>query len=216
MRLNKYIALHTGVSRRRADQLIKNGEVLINDEPAQIGKEVSIKDKITVSGLEIKASYKITTIMLNKPVGYVVSRNGQGSKTVYDLLPKEFHNLKPIGRLDKDSSGLILLTNDGDLANKLTHPSHRKEKVYEVDLDKSLTPEDKTRIETGVLLEDGKSSLKLKVLRDKIYEVRISEGRNRQIRRTFAALDYKVTKLHRTGFGEYNFKDLQIGNWKNI
>jgi 23S rRNA pseudouridine2605 synthase len=119
MRLNKYIAFHTGLSRRRVDQLIKDGKVMVNTKPASLGQEISAQDKVAVDGLEVKSAGKITTIMLNKPAGYVVSRNGQGSKTIYDLLPEEFHNLKPIGRLDKDSSGLLLLTNDGALANEL-------------------------------------------------------------------------------------------------
>jgi 23S rRNA pseudouridine2605 synthase len=213
MRLNKYLAFHTGLSRRRVDKLIQDGKVLVNSQPASLGQEVSSQDKILLNGLEVKLQTKTVTMMLNKPAGYVVSRDGQGSKTIYDLLPPEFHNLKPVGRLDKDSSGLLLLTNDGDLANELTHPSHQKEKVYMVELNKPLLPEDKTKIGQGVMLDDGPSKLRLKGSGKK-WEVKMHEGRNRQIRRTFVALGYKVVKLHRTKFGEYFLDRLTIGKYK--
>jgi 23S rRNA pseudouridine2605 synthase len=215
MRLNKYIAFHTGSSRRYVDQLIKDSKVQVNDHPASLGQDVDEYDKIIVNGLQISTKTKTVIIIMNKPVGYICSRNGQGSKTIYDLLPPELHNLKPVGRLDKDSSGLLLLTNNGDLANKLTHPSHQKTKIYEIELDQSLSAEDKIKIEHGIKLEDGMSKLNLKGAQEK-WEVIMYEGRNRQIRRTFAALGYKVTKLHRTHFAQYKINDLQIGKWKNI
>jgi 23S rRNA pseudouridine2605 synthase len=145
MRLNKYIAFHTGSSRRYVDQLIKDSKVQVNDHPASLGQDVDEYDKIIVNGLQISTKTKTVIIIMNKPVGYICSRNGQGSKTIYDLLPPELHNLKPVGRLDKDSSGLLLLTNNGDLANKLTHPSHQKTKIYEIELDQPLSAEDKIR-----------------------------------------------------------------------
>jgi 23S rRNA pseudouridine2605 synthase len=172
-------------------------------------------DKVEVSGLKIKHKVKLITILLNKPTGYVCSRNGQGSKTIYELVPEDLHHLKPVGRLDKDSSGLLLMTNDGHLANDLTHPSHQKQKVYLVELDRQLSPEDAKQIESGINLEDGLSQLNLKQLSGGIIEVKIYEGRNRQIRRTFAAVDYKVEKLHRTHFGNYSLKLLPSGKWKN-
>jgi 23S rRNA pseudouridine2605 synthase len=217
MRLNKYIALHTGVGRRRADQLIKDGKVMLNGEPAVLGLDFEGGDQITINGLEVDGRVKVMTIMLNKPEGYVCSRNGQGSKTVYDLLPKELHNLKPVGRLDKDSSGLLLLTNDGKLANKLTHPSHKKEKIYELRLENSLTKEDLDRItKASVELKDGPSKFKVNYLNDKGTKLKVTmhEGRNRQIRRTFAALGYKTEKLHRTQFGKYQLNSLASGKWK--
>jgi 23S rRNA pseudouridine2605 synthase len=234
MRLNQYIALHTGISRRRADQLIKDEKVLVNNGPASLGHIVSDQDKVVVNGLEIKIKPKITTIILNKPVGYVVSRNGQGSKTIYDLLPPELHNLKPVGRLDKDSSGLLLLTNNGTLANELTHPSNKKEKIYEVETDKPLKHEDFEKIiKNGVNIGDDKLSRFQLVASSKQQEVSktaskhpsyflpstyywratLTEGRNRQIRRTFEALGYKVTKLHRTQFGEYKLSELRLGTF---
>jgi 23S rRNA pseudouridine2605 synthase len=223
MRLNQYIALHTGISRRRADELIKSSKVLVNHRQPQLGQIVEAEDKIEVNGLELKKIPKLTTIMLNKPVGYVCSRAGQGSRTIYDLLPKRLHHLKPAGRLDKDSSGLLIMTNDGHLANQLTHPHHQKKKVYEVELDKPLTREDKNKIEEGVMLKDGLSRLEvtdygLEQGSDKTvtYRVAMHEGRNRQIRRTFAALGYNITKLHRTHFGSYTLENLKAGKNKII
>jgi 23S rRNA pseudouridine2605 synthase len=145
--------------------------------------------------------------MMNKPVGYVVSRNGQGSPTIYSLLPLQYHKLKPVGRLDKASSGLLLLTNDGNLANDLTHPSKQKVKIYEISLNLPLQPLHRQMIsDHGIELEDGNSKLQLERREegnDKDWTVTMHEGRNRQIRRTFGALGYDVTKLHRTQFGPY-------------
>jgi 23S rRNA pseudouridine2605 synthase len=214
MRLNQYIALHTGISRRSADKLIKEGRVSVNGQAPLIGHQVEPHDKVEVSGLKIKHKIKLVTIILNKPAGYVCSRAGQGSKTVYELIPEEMSHLKPVGRLDKDSSGLLLMTNDGSLANQLTHPYHQKRKIYEVRLSKSLTPHDKANIEVGVDLEDGPSNLELKGSGAK-WSVIMHEGRNRQIRRTFAALGYKVEKLHRIQFGNYSLEDIPSGKWKN-
>jgi pseudouridine synthase len=219
MRINKFIAQATGLSRRAADQAIESGRVQINQQPAQLGDTASSEDTVTLDGQPIAAPSRTTTIMLNKPFGYVCSRNGQGSETIYELLPAEFHALKPVGRLDKDSSGLLLLTNDGDLAEKLTHPRYAKEKIYQVKLNKNLSPADQIRLQRGIKLEDGPSVLRFKVLPNNdlpTYEVRLSEGRNRQIRRTFAALGYTVTKLHRTQFGPYQLGSLSAGTFSTI
>jgi pseudouridine synthase len=215
MRLNRFIALATGHSRRSADKLIAEGKVAINGGQASLGATVNPEDTITIAGKPIVAGITKTTIILNKPVGYVCSRNGQGSITVYDLLPEEFHRLKPVGRLDKDSSGLLLLTNDGELANKLTHPRYSKQKIYKVTLNKNLPERDRHTIQKGVTLEDGPSRLKLDG-HGKNWHVTMQEGRNRQIRRTFAALDYKVTTLHRIQFGDYHLDNLGPGKIKNI
>ncbi len=211
MRLNQFIAHATGLSRRSADKAIEAGSVAVNGQPASLGQQVSEKDEVTYKGQPVSIG-KTVTIMLNKPVGYVCSRDGQGSQTVYDLLPAEFQSLKPVGRLDKDSSGLLLLTNDGKLANELTHPSFAKEKVYEVELNKNLSETDQKAIQQGVELEDGISKLKLTGA-DKQWTVRMSEGRNRQIRRTFEKLGYRVDKLHRTNFGDYSLSGVSSGNF---
>ncbi len=214
MRLNRYVALASGLSRRAADQAITDKRVKVNGVLAELGQIIDDKDSMSLDGTDLRL-VKLQAIVLNKPVGYVCSRDGQGSKTIYDLLPAEFHTLKPVGRLDKDSSGLLLLTNDGKLANSLTHPSNQKEKVYKVQLDKPLEAEHKFRIEQGVELADGLSRLRLSG-QDKDWIVRMNEGRNRQIRRTFSALGYEVTKLHRTQFGPYKLNRLISGKFDQI
>lgn len=214
MRINKYVALATGVSRRQADKLIVSDKVSINDRIARLGDSVDEKDVIKLDGKKISAQ-EFTTIALNKPVGYVCSRQGQGSKTIYDLLPQEFYNLKPIGRLDKESSGLILLTNDGTLAQKLSHPSNNKQKVYKITLNKILTKNKQEMIKRGVDLNDGKSTLKINGS-GKSWTVTMSEGRNRQIRRTFSAIGCNVVKLHRTQFGEHKLGNIKAGSFVKI
>lgn len=211
MRINVYIAQATGLSRRAADQAIVAGRVTVNGKPTELGTTVSTTDEVVLDKHPITPAVKSLTIMLNKPVGYVVSRDGQGSPTVYNLLPDEYHHLKPVGRLDKDSSGLLLLTDDGQLANQLTHPSYNKTKVYEITLDKPLVAGDKARIENGVKLSDGISQLQIENVNGKSFTVTMREGRNRQIRRTFATLGYTVAKLHRTSFGDYTLDDLPSG-----
>ncbi|MCA9329627.1 rRNA pseudouridine synthase [Candidatus Saccharibacteria bacterium] len=209
MRLNKYIALATGLSRRAADLTIKNKQIFINDNLADTGQSVSLNDVVKLNNIVIKPSV-FQTILLNKPTGYVVSRNGQGSKTIYDLLPQKFHALKPIGRLDKDSSGLLILTNDGNLANKLTHPSNQKSKVYKISLDKSLQDKHRRQINRGIELSDGISTMNIRG-QNKEWTVTMSEGRNRQIRRTFKSIGYNVLKLHRIQFGEYQLNNIASG-----
>lgn len=217
MRLNKFIAQTTGASRRAADKMIEAGKVTVNGTQAELAQQVGDSDAVALDGKQLILTEKHQTILLNKPVGYVCSRDGQGSKTIYDLLPKELHRLKPVGRLDKDSSGLLLMTSDGELANMLTHPKFQKEKVYNITLNKSLEPEDKLRISVGVKLEDGYSSLRLKELEnEQTWQVTMTEGRNRQIRRTFEALGYKVVKLQRLQFGDFRLGKLALSDYADV
>jgi 23S rRNA pseudouridine2605 synthase len=212
MRINKYVAQATGLSRRKADEIIANQEVSINNQIAKLGDEIKPGDTVKHGTKLLGLKPKTITILINKPAGYVCSRRGQGSQTIYDLLPETLRHLKPAGRLDKDSSGLLLMTDDGDLAYALTHPSFQKEKVYEIELDKPLRPASRQLIEQGVELEDGPSKLKLNG-KHKNWTVTMNEGRNRQIRRTFAAAGYSVTKLHRTKFGNFMLEKLEVGKF---
>ena len=214
MRINKYVALSSKLSRRSADKAIEAGSVKVNGKPVIAGYNVQPKDVITLNGSKLLIPTS-TTIIFNKPTGYVVSREGQGSETIYDLLPEDLSLLNPVGRLDKGSSGLLLLTNDGQLAQELTHPSHQKDKVYLLDLYMRLSPADQKAIETGVELEDGISKLKLQGA-DKSWQVTLSEGRNRQIRRTFAKLGYTVAKLHRIQIGKIKLGNLKPGKWEKL
>ena len=216
-RLNKFVALALGVSRRQADELIEQGRVTVNDQPAKLGQRITTTDIIRHGNKRLTAQTH-QLILLHKPVGYLCSRASQGgAPTIYELLPKSLHHLKPVGRLDKDSSGLILLTNDGDFAHQMTHPSFYKIKHYLVTLDQPLQPLHQQMInDFGVQLPDGPSQLTLERQHegdDHRWIVQMSEGRNRQIRRTFAALGYTVTKLHRTDFGNYSLGDIKRGEF---
>jgi len=221
MRINKFLAQTTGMSRRAADQVIADGKVLVNEQPASTGHNVVAGDVVHYDNKNYSLAdlpQDSTTILMHKPVGYVVSRDGQGSRTVYDLLQSKYHNLKPIGRLDKDSSGLLLLTDDGDLANRLTHPKYQKTKRYQVRLDTALQPLHRQMIsDYGITLEDGPSRLELERQTDgddTAWAITMKEGRNRQIRRTFAALGYTVTRLQRTDFGDYHLGDVAAGAYR--
>lgn len=220
MRINKFVALATGISRRAADDALAVGRVTVNGRTPSPGQDVRTNDKVTLDGKSITTDVKLQTILLNKPVGYVCSRNGQGSKTIYELLPTELHHLKPVGRLDKDSSGLLLLTNDGHLANELTHPSHHKLKIYEVTLNKPLQPLHRQMIsDKGILLEDGVSKFELERQaegNETTWIVKMHEGRNRQIRRTFEALGYTVAQLHRTAFGPYQLNTTPTAGYVSL
>ncbi|GAC1392291.1 MAG: pseudouridine synthase [Candidatus Saccharimonadales bacterium] len=218
MRINKYVALATGMSRRAADIALADKRVTINGAPSQIGQDVDHNDRVLLDTKHIQIkTVAFQTILLNKPYGYVCSRDGQNSKTVYDLLPKELHQLKTVGRLDRNSTGLLLLTNDGVLNQKLTHPRYKKIKKYQVELDKNLEPLHHQMInDIGVHLEDGNSKLVLQrhfQNDNKHWVVEMSEGRNRQIRRTFESIGYKVLKLHRISFGPYVLQDIPSGKY---
>jgi 23S rRNA pseudouridine2605 synthase len=206
MRLNKYVALALGVSRREADEMVLAGRV------EQRGEEV------WVDGKAVKPKPYVY-LALHKPTGYVSSRRAQtAAPTIYELLPEKYHHLKPVGRLDKDSSGLILLTNDGDYAQAMTHPRYAKMKLYEVTLDRALQPLHHQMIaDYGVKLTDGVSKFEMASLADKKHWlVTLKEGRNRQIRRTFGALGYTVTGLHRTQFGSFALDGLAPGEFTEI
>ena len=221
IRLNKFLAEKLGLSRREADNFIANGKVLINNQTAVLGARITENDKITVDGKNVDNSpSEYIYIMFNKPIGYVSSRKAQGNApTLYALLPEKYKYLKTVGRLDKNSSGLILLTNDGDFAFSHTHPKFYKLKTYIVTLDHVLEPLHQQEIsDFGIQLEDGPSKLFLSKLNNERteWQVEMSEGRNRQIRRTFAALGYEVTKLHRIEFGAYKLGDLKPGKFIEV
>lgn len=221
MRLNKFIATATGTSRREADLLIASGRITIDGTVATLGDRASDGSTIQLDHKRLTLPTESTLIMLYKPVGYVSSRRAQArdARTLYELLPPELQKLKTVGRLDQNSSGLILLTDNGDFAFQMTHPKFAKTKVYEVALDQSLEPLHQQMIaDIGVTLEDGPSRLHLEKLGDqrKTWRVTMSEGRNRQIRRTFRALGYTVTKLHRTHFGNLALGNLKPGQWQKL
>ncbi len=203
------------MSRRAADEAVAQGRVTINGQPAKLGDSVSSTDQVTFDKSPVSPKAADMTVMFHKPVGYVCSRDGQGSRTVYELLPYDMQDLRMVGRLDKDSSGLLILTSDGQLAHQLTHPGFQKKKVYDIMLDKALQPKDVETIQQGIKLEDGLSLLQLKGA-GKGWQVTMYEGRNRQIRRTFEQLGYTVVKLHRTVFGPYRLGGLAAGQTRTV
>lgn len=245
IRLNKFLAERLGISRREADEAIAAGRVTIDDQKATLGARLEFEKidkmpKVCYNGNIVPSETDFLYLAFNKPVGYVCSRHAQGSApTLYEILPKEYQKLKSVGRLDKDSSGLILLTNDGDFAFKMTHPKFQKEKQYEVTLDRPLEPLHQQMIsDYGVMLDDGPSRFTVirtagvtaaeGVPRESLagedssrqdpcsYVAILREGRNRQIRRTFAALGYRVTALHRTTFGPFALTGLAPGKYELI
>lgn len=220
-RLNKFLAFHLGISRRKADELIDQGMVAIDGTPAQLGARVTTSQSVTVGKKLVNRKQSYTYLAFHKPVGYVCSRRRQGdTPTIYELIPKQYHHLKPVGRLDADSSGLILLTDDGDFAQAMTHPKYYKLKRYEVSIDHELEPLHQQMVnDFGVQLEDGPSKLTIERQSDnsrRDWLVTMSEGRNRQIRRTFSSLGYTVTRLHRTHFGEYQLSHLKTGMYEIV
>ncbi len=197
MRLNKFIAASTVLSRRAADAAINDGRVTVNSLPPKQGVDIADTDEVRLDGELISPRQGHTTIMLNKPVGYVCSRDGQGSHTIFELLPAEYQRLQPIGRLDKDSSGLLLLTDDGEFANQLTHPRYEKAKIYEVTLDKPLEPLHQQMIsDHGINLEDGLSRFSISKIDSHALDAGGEQGAGGIRRRASTSLETKKDYNH--------------------
>ena len=219
MRINKFIANSGYCSRRSADLLLENGKVFVNGKVAQKGLDVSEDDEIVVEGKEISLEKEKRYFLLNKPVGYASTlKDPFEDKVVVDLIESK-ERIYPVGRLDKDSFGLLLLTNDGDLAFKLTHPSHNVEKEYIVKVDKTLKESDLKKLSNGIMLE-GKITRKARFeifdFKNNMAKVFLKEGRNRQIRKMFKTLDYEVVSLERIAFGKIKLGNLKIGNYREL
>lgn len=215
MRLNHFIASATDLSRRAADLAIRQGRITVDGQPGKVGQNIQASQVVTCDGQTIQTRLHQATILLHKPVGYVSSRRQQGShSTVFDLLPPDLQHLQIAGRLDQDSSGLLVLTSDGQLLYTLTHPKFAKVKTYEVTLTRPLSDQDRQRLTEGVVLSDGLSQLFVTAVEGRHVVLNLSEGRNRQIRRTFGALDYGITRLHRTSIGPYQLANLPAGEWQ--
>ena len=213
--LNAAIAERSHYSRRHASELIKHGRVWVNGQLAHIGDRVSLDAKIQIDG-EALTSQPLLYVALNKPVGYECSKQPQGKNpSVYNLLPAEYHNLNYAGRLDVDSRGLVIFTNDGQWLQELTHPSYAIKRVYDIKLNKPLSSEHKKLICEGVELEDGISRLEL-TGHDMNWQASLKEGRKRQVRRTFKELGYIVTDLKRIRHGKVLLDDLKEGAYALI
>jgi 23S rRNA pseudouridine2605 synthase len=227
LRLNKFISNSGHCSRRAADDLIASGKVLVNNVPVkQMGTQVDpLIDQVRIKGGPIIAQPKKTLILLmNKPKGYVCTKKDVFAKrTVYELLPDEFQNLFSIGRLDKDSEGLLVFTNNGELAQKLSHPKFEKEKVYRVHVRGKVVDDDIEQIEKGMtLLEYKTAPAKAEIIwynekeNRTILEITLKEGKKRQIRNMFLALKKPVKKLVRISFGKYKLNKMKPGDWMRM
>lgn len=220
IRLNKYIANAGICSRREADVFIKSGNVKVNGAViSQMGYLVQPTDKVQFDGKEISSEKKVY-VLLNKPKGFITTLDDEkGRKTVMELVANATSaNIKPVGRLDRATTGLLLFTNDGDLAAQLTHPSYGVRKIYHAVLDKKLKLADFHKIQDGLILEDGfiqvdEISYVENAPQNEIG-IRIHSGRNRIVRRIFEALGYEVEKLDRVSFAGLTKKDLPRGHWR--
>lgn len=219
MRINKFLADCGVASRRGSDQLIADGVVKINGRICKPGDDVDVNsDSVTVNGKIVKAVKKYDYYIMNKPKGYICSvKDEKGRKTVLDLLPNNNKRLFPVGRLDYDSEGLLILTNDGDLTFKLTHPKNEIPKTYLVKTEKPVTDADLTKLRSGVII-DGVKTKKCNV---KLLEttqgssrltVTITEGRNRQIRKMFEQVGNNVDFLKRIKIGDLTVSGLNRGD----
>ncbi len=220
LRINKFIAQSLNISRRKAEELISSGQIKFNNKLAVLTDRVGESDIVYYKNKIIETP-KLETILikLNKPLGYVCTHSAQGGDpTIFKLLPEMFSSLKIVGRLDKDTSGLVLLTNNGDLAHRLMHPSFKKHKVYEAQLSRDLSLVEIEMISTrGVDIgEQRESSFKIKRVVNQTYNLTLEEGRNRQIRRTFNTLGIEVIKLKRLSLGEYELGELKDGEFQSI
>ena len=222
IRLNKYIANAGICARRQADQYIAAGNVEVNGKPmTELGYRVQPTDVVKFDGKNISAEKK-EYILLNKPKGFITTtQDEKGRKTVMDLVAGAAQgNIKPVGRLDRLTTGLLLLTNDGELMKKLTHPSHGVRKIYHVVLDKKLALSDFHKIQEGLTLEDGFIQVDdISFVEGSPHNelgVKIHSGRNRIVRRIFESLGYVVEKLDRVVFAGLTKKDLPRGHWRPL
>ena len=216
MRLNAYLARAGVASRRRADELIKAGRVRVNGEPGRLNTFVQTGDRVEVDG-EPVAAQRLAYVLLHKPAGTVTTaQDPQGRPTVVDLvdLPER---VVPVGRLDVDTTGALLLTNDGPLAHRLAHPRYGVEKTYEVDVEGEPDGTALRALAEGVELEDGRTApARVRRLAPTTIELTIHEGRNRQVKRMFDAIGHPVRRLHRSAYAGLTLEGLEPGRWREL
>jgi 23S rRNA pseudouridine2605 synthase len=216
MRLNAYLARAGVASRRKADDLIKAGRVTVNGEPGQLNTFVESRDRVEVDGKPV-AKQRLAYLLLNKPPATVTTASDpQGRPTVVQLVPKE-PRVVPVGRLDADTTGALLLTNDGELAHTLAHPRYGVEKTYVVELSRAPSDEQIAQLASGLELEDGPTApAKARRVTKNVVELTIHEGRNRQVKRMFEAIGHRVTRLHRSGYAGLDVEGLEPGRWREL
>jgi pseudouridine synthase len=221
MRIHRALA-HAGVaSRRAAEALVAAGRVTVNGEPAAIGQMVTLHDRIRVDGREVRPE-PVRTYLLNKPTGTVsTASDPQGRPTVLDALPDRVR-LYPVGRLDLDTTGALLVTNDGDLAHRLMHPSSKVPKTYEAMVRGRVSADTVRRLRRGVELEDGPTLPARVEIMDRLRPghtwllIELTEGRNRQVKRMCEAVGHRVARLHRSRYAGIGLGRLRTGEWRPL
>lgn len=224
MRLQKYMAQCGIASRRKSETLIEEGLVKINNKTVtEQGLKIDInKDVVMVNNKIIKIEENKVYIILNKPLGYVTTVSDEkGRKTVTELIEGVKERIYPVGRLDMDTSGLIILTNDGKITNKITHPKNKVMKKYIAIVEGTPNKDELTRFRSGLVIDGKKTSLaKIKILKnyevESILEIEINEGRNRQIRKMCQMINHPIKKLKRISIGEIQLGGLQVGEWRYL
>jgi 23S rRNA pseudouridine2605 synthase len=216
VRLNAYLARAGVASRRGADELIKAGRVTVNGEPGQLNTFVESRDRVEVDGRRVEPQ-RLAYVLLHKPAGVVTTaRDPQGRPTVVELVDHEAR-LVPVGRLDADTTGALLLTNDGELAHRLAHPRYGIEKTYDVEVDGDPGEAQLRRLRDGLELEDGPTApAQARRTGPNRLELVLHEGRKRQVKRMCAEVGLPVIRLHRPSYGGLELGDLALGEWREL
>jgi 23S rRNA pseudouridine2605 synthase len=216
MRLNAYLARAGVASRRKADELIKAGRVRVNGAPGQLNTFVERGDRVEVDGREV-APQRLAYVLLNKPAGVLTTASDpQARPTVVDLVGNEVR-VVPVGRLDVETTGALLLTNDGAIAHRLAHPKYEVEKVYEAEVEGEPSDDALRRLAEGLELEDGLTApSEVRRLGPSVIELSIHEGRNRQVRRMLEAVGHPVLRLHRSRYAGLTVEGLAPGEWREL
>ncbi|TMM33929.1 MAG: rRNA pseudouridine synthase [Actinobacteria bacterium] len=217
MRLNAYLARAGVASRRKADELIKAGRVTVNGEPGQLNTFVSGRDRVELDGWPLEKQ-RLAHLLLHKPAGVVTTASDpQGRPTVVELVADHETRVVPVGRLDADTTGALLLTNDGELAHRLAHPRYEVEKVYEAEVEGDPSDETLRRLERGVELDDGRTApARAKRLAPSRVELALHEGRKHQVKRMLEAVGHPVTRLHRSRYAGLSLEGVEPGEWREL
>ncbi len=223
IRLQKYMSECGAASRRASEELIKAGKVKVNGRKASLGDKINAKrDIVTVSGKRISLEKNTVTIMLNKPRGYITTVSDElGRKTVMDLVGDINERIYPVGRLDKDSQGMLIMTNDGELANYLMHPSNNIKKRYIVTVKGNSNDEAVEKLRNGVLIDGVKTApAMINILESKsdrqMIDFTLAEGKNREIRKMCSEVGLEIMRLKRVAIGDLKLENLPIGKWRQL
>ena len=217
MRLNAWLARAGVASRRKADELIKDGRVTVNGEPGQLKTFVSGRDRVELDGRPLEKQ-RLAFLLLHKPAGVITTASDpQGRPTVVELVADHETRVVPVGRLDADTTGALLLTNDGELAHRLAHPRYEVEKVYEAEVEGDPSDETLRRLERGVELDDGRTApARAKRLAPSRVELALHEGRKHQVKRMLEAVGHPVTRLHRSRYAGLSLEGVEPGEWREL